>query len=249
MFVDGFRQDRPGHRRPARRPSCCRPKCWNSRRRSRHPAKGLVIESRLDKGRGPVATILVQSGTLKRGDMLLAGACSAVRAMLDEDGKPIEDAGPSIPVEIQGLSDVPVAGEEVLVHQPTSARRVKSRCSARASSATSSWRAAGRQAREHVRADGRGRGPINCALIVKADVQGSRSLSHACRSCPPTRSRSTSSTRRSAPSPSPTSTSRLPPRPSSSASTCVPTPSRASSPRAPASTSVTTTSSTTPWTR
>ena len=81
-------------------------------------AKGVVVESRLDKGRGPVATILVQSGTLKRGDVLLAGAVfGRVRAMLDENGGPIQSAGPSIPVEIQGLSDVPAAGEEVTVLQ------------------------------------------------------------------------------------------------------------------------------------
>ena len=80
------------------------------------PARGLVVESRLDKGRGPVATILVQSGTLRRGDVVLAGsAYGRVRAMLDENGKAIAEAGPSIPVEIQGLTEVPAAGEEVMV--------------------------------------------------------------------------------------------------------------------------------------
>jgi translation initiation factor IF-2 len=80
------------------------------------PAKGIVIESRLDKGRGPVATVLVQSGTLTRGDVVLAGASyGRVRAMLDENGKPIQTAGPSIPVEIQGLADVPNAGDELVV--------------------------------------------------------------------------------------------------------------------------------------
>ena len=80
------------------------------------PAKGVVVESKLDKGRGPVATVLVQSGTLKRGDVVLAGAVfGRVRAMLDESGGSLESAGPSIPVEILGLSDVPVAGSEVLV--------------------------------------------------------------------------------------------------------------------------------------
>ena len=80
------------------------------------PAKGLVIEGRLDKGRGPVATILVQSGTLKRGDMLLAGSSyGRVRAMLDEAGREVKEAGPSIPVEILGLSEVPNAGEETIV--------------------------------------------------------------------------------------------------------------------------------------
>ncbi|PIV71805.1 MAG: translation initiation factor IF-2, partial [Rhodocyclales bacterium CG17_big_fil_post_rev_8_21_14_2_50_68_7] len=79
-------------------------------------AKGLVIEARLDKGRGPVATVLVSSGTLKRGDVLLAGhVFGHVRAMFDERGKAVPAAGPSTPVEIQGLSDVPAAGDEVIV--------------------------------------------------------------------------------------------------------------------------------------
>ncbi len=80
------------------------------------PAKGLVIEGRLDKGRGSVTTVLVQSGVLRRGDMILAGTTfGRVRAMLDEAGNDIKEAGPSIPVEILGLSDVPSAGEEVIV--------------------------------------------------------------------------------------------------------------------------------------
>jgi len=79
------------------------------------PSKGIVIESRIDKGRGPVATILVRSGTLKKGDILIAGAVfGRIRAMWNENGKPVEEAGPSIPVEIQGLSEVPVAGEVVM---------------------------------------------------------------------------------------------------------------------------------------
>jgi translation initiation factor IF-2 len=79
-------------------------------------AKGLVIEARLDKGKGPVSTILVQSGTLKTGDVVLAGSTfGRVRAMLDENGRPIKTAGPSIPVEIQGLTEVPQAGDEFMV--------------------------------------------------------------------------------------------------------------------------------------
>ncbi len=79
------------------------------------PAKGLIIEARLDKGRGPVASLLVQSGTLRKGDVLLAGATfGRIRAMLDENGKQIDEAGPSIPVEILGLSDVPSAGDEAI---------------------------------------------------------------------------------------------------------------------------------------
>src|SRR5512143_33633 len=80
------------------------------------PAKGIVIESRLDKGKGPVATVLVNAGTLKRGDIVLAGAVfGRVRAMTDETGRAVQAAGPAIPVEIQGLSDVPLAGEGVMV--------------------------------------------------------------------------------------------------------------------------------------
>ena len=79
-------------------------------------AKGLVVEAKLDKGRGPVATVLIQSGTLRRGDVVLAGSSyGRVRAMLDEDGKSITEAGPSIPVEIQGLTEVPRAGDEFMV--------------------------------------------------------------------------------------------------------------------------------------
>ena len=80
------------------------------------PAKGVVIEARLDKGKGPVATVLVLSGTLRRGDVLLVGAVfGRVRAMLDENGKSVESAGPAIPVEIQGLTDVPAAGDDGMV--------------------------------------------------------------------------------------------------------------------------------------
>jgi len=79
-------------------------------------AAGIVVEARLDKGRGPVATILVQRGTLKKGDVMLAGReYGRVRAMLDETGRSVTEAGPSIPVEIQGLSGVPGAGDEVIV--------------------------------------------------------------------------------------------------------------------------------------
>ncbi|MDA8360512.1 MAG: translation initiation factor IF-2 [Gammaproteobacteria bacterium] len=77
-------------------------------------ASGIVVEARLDKGRGPVATILVQEGTLRKGDVILAGRESGrVRAMTDENGRPVKEAGPSIPVEVQGLSGVPNAGDEV----------------------------------------------------------------------------------------------------------------------------------------
>jgi len=80
------------------------------------PAKGIVIESRLDKGRGPVASVLVQKGTLKKGDMLLAGTVyGRVRALVNEAGQQVDEAGPSIPVEVLGLSGVPTAGDEATV--------------------------------------------------------------------------------------------------------------------------------------
>ncbi|WP_312762687.1 translation initiation factor IF-2 [Stutzerimonas balearica] len=80
------------------------------------PGRGVVVESRLDKGRGPVATVLVQDGTLRQGDMVLCGVnYGRVRAMLDENGKPIKEAGPSIPVEILGLDGTPEAGDELIV--------------------------------------------------------------------------------------------------------------------------------------
>ena len=80
------------------------------------PGRGVVVESRLDKGRGPVATVLVQNGTLRQGDIVLAGVnYGRVRAMLDENGKPIKGAGPSIPVEILGLDGTPDAGDELTV--------------------------------------------------------------------------------------------------------------------------------------
>ena len=78
-------------------------------------ARGLVIEAQLDKGKGPVATILVQKGTLHVGDFIAAGACNGkVRAMMDDKGRRVKQAGPSTPVEILGLGDVPNAGEVLM---------------------------------------------------------------------------------------------------------------------------------------
>ncbi|TBU96698.1 translation initiation factor IF-2 [Phytopseudomonas dryadis] len=80
------------------------------------PGRGVVVESRLDKGRGPVATVLVQDGTLRQGDMVLVGSnYGRIRAMLDENGKPVKEAGPSIPVEILGLDGTPEAGDDMTV--------------------------------------------------------------------------------------------------------------------------------------
>ncbi len=90
------------------------------------PGQGVVVESRLDKGRGPVATVLVQNGTLRKGDIVLAGLhYGRIRAMLDENGKPVDEAGPAIPVEIQGLDGTPDAGDEfTMVSNEKKAREV-----------------------------------------------------------------------------------------------------------------------------
>ncbi|MFN7444191.1 MAG: translation initiation factor IF-2, partial [Curvibacter sp.] len=137
-------------------------------------AKGLVIEAKLDKGRGPVATVLVQSGTLKRGDVVLAGSSyGRVRAMLDEDGKPAQSAGPSIPVEIQGLTEVPSAGDEFMVlADERRAREIATFRQGKYREVTLNKRQA---AKLENMFDQMGEGQAQTlALIVKADVQGSQ---------------------------------------------------------------------------
>jgi translation initiation factor IF-2 len=137
-------------------------------------AKGLVIEAKLDKGRGPVATVLVQSGTLKRGDVVLAGSSyGRVRAMLDEDGKPAQSAGPSIPVEIQGLTEVPLAGDEFMVlADERRAREIATFRQGKYREVTLNKRQA---AKLENMFDQMGEGQAQAlALIVKADVQGSQ---------------------------------------------------------------------------
>ncbi len=137
------------------------------------PAKGLVIEARLDKGRGPVATILVQSGTLHRGDVVLAGASfGRVRAMLDENGKPIQEAGPSIPVEIQGLTEVPAAGDELMVLSDE--RKAREIALFRQGKFRDVKLARQQAAKLESMFDNLGEGTQTLALIVKTDVQGSQ---------------------------------------------------------------------------
>ena len=137
-------------------------------------AKGLVIEARLDKGRGPVATVLVQSGTLKRGDVVLAGSSfGRVRAMTDEDGKACQEAGPSIPVEIQGLTEVPQAGDEFMVLSDE--RRAREIATFR----QGKYREVNLNRRQAAKLDNifdtMGEGQAQTlALIIKADVQGSQ---------------------------------------------------------------------------
>ena len=138
------------------------------------PAKGLVIEAKLDKGKGPVATILVQSGTLQRGDVVLAGtAYGRVRAMLDENGKPTKEAGPSIPVEIQGLSEVPGAGEEVIVLPDE--RKAREIALFRQGKFRDVKLAKQQAAKLESMLEQMGEGEVqNLPLIIKADVQGSQ---------------------------------------------------------------------------
>jgi translation initiation factor IF-2 len=143
-------------------------------------AKGLVIEAQLDKGRGPVATVLVQSGTLKRGDVVLAGsAFGRVRAMLDEAGKTVNSAGPSIPVEIQGLSEVPRAGEEVIVLNDE--RKAREIALFRQGKFRDTKLAKQQAAKLENMFEQMGEGEAKVlALIVKADVQGSQeAIMHA----------------------------------------------------------------------
>jgi translation initiation factor IF-2 len=144
------------------------------------PAKGVVIESRLDKGQGPVATVLVQSGTLKRGDVVLVGAVfGRVRAMLDESGSNLEAAGPSIPVEILGLSDVPAAGSEVLVLGDE--RKAREIALFRQGKFRDVKLAKQQSAKLENIFEHMGEGQAKAlSLIIKADVQGSyEGLSHA----------------------------------------------------------------------
>jgi translation initiation factor IF-2 len=137
-------------------------------------AKGLVIEARLDKGRGPVATVLVQSGTLEAGNIVLAGSTfGKVRAMLDENGKAVKTAGPSIPVEIQGLTEVPQAGDEFMVLPDE--RRAREIATYRAGRFRNTKLAKQQAAKlENMFSDMTAGEIKTVPIIVKADVQGSQ---------------------------------------------------------------------------
>ena len=138
------------------------------------PAKGLIIEARLDKGRGPVATMLVQSGTLRQGDVLLSGQVfGRIRAMLDENGKSIKEAGPSIPVEILGLSDVPAAGQDAMVL--VDERKAREIALFRQGKFRDVKLASKQAANLENILDQMGESEVKTlALIIKADVQGSQ---------------------------------------------------------------------------
>jgi translation initiation factor IF-2 len=136
------------------------------------PASGVVIEAKLDRGQGPVATVLVQSGTLNRGDVLLAGsAYGRVRAMLDDRGKNTNSAGPSVPVAVIGLNDVPAAGDPVhILKSLKEAQEIAESRKHRGRSVMSSHKKVSLEelARKMSQAD-----QLEVKLIIKADVQGS----------------------------------------------------------------------------
>ncbi|MDO4795814.1 MAG: translation initiation factor IF-2 [Brachymonas sp.] len=137
-------------------------------------AKGLVVEAQLDKGRGPVATVLVQSGTLKTGDVVLAGQTwGRVRAMNDENGRPTKTAGPSIPVEIQGLTQVPQAGDEFMVLADE--RRAREIATYRSGKFRDTKLAKQQAAKlENMFANMEAGEVKQLPIIIKADVQGSQ---------------------------------------------------------------------------
>jgi translation initiation factor IF-2 len=139
------------------------------------PASGLVVEARLDKGRGPVATVLVQRGRLNKGDVVLVGReFGRVRAMNDENGQPIKEAGPSIPVEILGLSGVPSAGDEmVVVESERKAREIALYRQGKFKDVQLAARAATKLTNVFEQMQEAGAEAKTLNLIIKADVQGS----------------------------------------------------------------------------
>ena len=135
-------------------------------------AKGIIIESRLDKGRGPVATVLVQNGTLRSGDIVIAGtSVGRVRSMTDHNGKPVKAAGPSVPVEVTGLADLPTAGDELLaVEDERMARELAER--RKTSAKEAEFKANSRASLNDLFAQ-MAEGVKSLNIIVKADVMGS----------------------------------------------------------------------------
>jgi translation initiation factor IF-2 len=137
------------------------------------PAKGVVVEATLDKGRGPVATVLVQSGTLRRGDIMVCGKeFGRVRAMFDDEGQPVEEAGPSIPVQVLGLSNTPSAGEDMLVSKDE--RSARELADLRNEKSRDARLAERRPAKlEDVFSQIKGGESSTLNLLIKTDVQGS----------------------------------------------------------------------------
>jgi translation initiation factor IF-2 len=139
------------------------------------PAEGTVIEAKLDRGRGPVATVLVQRGTLKVGDLIVAGAdWGRVRALVSDTGAPVESAGPSTPVEVLGFNGTPEAGDRLAVVQSEGRAREITDYRARQRRDKMAARATGmRGSLEQMMSQLKASGRKDLALIIKADVQGS----------------------------------------------------------------------------
>ena len=145
------------------------------------PGRGIVVESRLDRGRGPVATLLVQNGTLRRGDVVIAGeSYGRVRLLMNERGEPVKDAGPSVPVEILGLDKTPEAGDEFAVG--TDEKRARVLAESRAGRSQEQRYARQQAARlENVFANFQEGEKRVLKLVVKADVRGSlEAITQAC---------------------------------------------------------------------
>ena len=214
------------------------------------PAEGTVIEAKLDRGRGPVATVLVQRGTLKPGDIVVAGAeWGRVRALVSDTGIPVIAAGPSTPVEVLGFNGTPEAGDRLAVVDNEARAREVTDYRARQKREKSSARATGvRGSLEQMMAQAKTAGRKEFPLLNKAMCRArSRRSSDRSRSSARRKSGPGSLSRASAASPNPTCGSPRPRTPRSSASTCAPTRRRARAPSAPASRSATTTSSTIWW--
>jgi translation initiation factor IF-2 len=139
------------------------------------PAEGTVIEAKLDRGRGPVATVLVQRGTLKVGDLVVAGAeWGRVRALVSDTGEPIDTAGPSTPVEVLGFSGTPDAGDRMAVVDNEARAREVTDYRARQKREKTATRATGmRGSLEQMMAQAKTSGRKEFPLVIKADVQGS----------------------------------------------------------------------------
>ncbi|MGG4775870.1 translation initiation factor IF-2 [Alcaligenaceae bacterium 429] len=137
------------------------------------PAQGTVIEARLDRGRGPVATVLVQTGTLHHGDTVLVGASfGRIRAMVNETGKSLKEAGPSMPVEIQGLTEVPAAGDQLIAMQDE--RKAREIALFRQGKFRDVKLARQQAAKLDSLFENIGEGVQTLSLIIKTDVQGSQ---------------------------------------------------------------------------
>jgi len=138
------------------------------------PAAGTVLESRVDKGRGPVATVLVQTGTLHTGDVFICGAVyGKVRAMFDDHGRPLKSAGPSTPVEVLGLQSVPEVGDQFQVTDEAKARHIVEYRQSKLRDASLARSAGGRITLDQLHEQLKAGDVKELPIVIKADVQGS----------------------------------------------------------------------------